>query len=155
MTAVNIILWVFIAAQVVALIAILTMAIRGAMMIRRQRKERLKRWTVEDANDGSVYGWNKELENKVAEAIKPVLYGPKPPSFATNYLLNEGFLLLVRKPDQSIKLITPTGGESLLACFAVDHHSDTPVLINGVTGERATVDDAFINRWLTSNYTER
>lgn len=134
MTAVNIILWVIIAVHVVALIAILTVAIRGAMMIRRQRKER--------------------LAQMVTEVDKATLYSP-PPSFATNYLLNEGFLLLVRKPDQSIKLMTPTGGESLLACFTVDRHTDTPILVNGVTGERATVDDAFINRWLTSNYTER
>lgn len=130
MTTVNIILWVIIAVHVVALIAILTVAIRGAM-IRRQRKER--------------------LAQMVTEAAKSALYGPKPPSFATHYLLNEGFLLLIRKPDQSLKLTTPAGGENLLACFTVDHHADTPILINGLTNERVAVDSEFINHWLTTN----
>ena len=134
MTAVNIILWVFIAVQ----IRLIAMGVRLFLSERRRRmKESVAR---------AVDRW--------VEAVKTPT-NISPPSFATNYLLNEGFLLLIRKPDQSIKLTTPVGGENLLACFTVDHHTDTPILVNGVTNERVVVDAEFINRWLTTNYTER
>ena len=138
MTAVNIILWTLLVVQIGLLTGLIVMGVRLFLAERRRR--------MKESVAHAVDRWVEEVKTPT---------NISPPSFATNYLLNEGFLLLVRKPDQSIKLTTPTGGESLLACFAVDHHTGTPILINGVTGERATVDDAFINRWLTSNYTER
>jgi hypothetical protein len=138
MTTVNIILWVFIAVQIGLLIGLFVMGVR---MLLAERRRRMKESVAH-----AVDRWVEEV--KTPTHISP-------PSFATNYLLNEGFLLLIRKPDQSIKLTTPAGGENLLAYFTVDHHTGTPILINGVTNERVAVDSEFINHWLTTNYTER
>lgn len=95
-----------------------------------------------------------EMDALLAKYNAKPSVNPSPSSFATNYLLNEGFLLVIRKPDQELKLCASVGNERILTCFSVDRSHGTPILINNATNERIAVDAEFIKRWVTTNYTE-
>ena len=129
----KIILWTLLVVQIGLLTGLIVMGVRLFLAERRRR--------MKESVAHAVDRWVEEVKTPT---------NISPPSFATNYLLNEGFLLLVRKPDQSIKLITPTGGESLLACFEVDRHTGTPIIINTITNETTPVTDEFISHWLVN-----
>ena len=92
--------------------------------------------------------WSSSIEQKVTEAAKSALYGPKLPSFATHYLLQEGFLVVYRKPDQRIVLTASKDNEMLLTNFRVEiWERGMSIIINTITNETTPVTDEFISRW--------
>lgn len=137
----KIILWTLIVVQIGLLIGLIAMAVRTFLNSRRHQKK------LDEIAKSRVIQWSSSIEQKVTEAAKSALYGPKPPSFATHYLLQEGFLVVYRKPDQRIVLTASKDNEMLLTNFRVDRDHGMSIIINTITNETTPVTDEFISRW--------
>ncbi len=86
---------------------------------------------------------SKEFEDD----MKRWLDKGRPPSLATNYLLQEGFLTVVRKRDQQIVLHAEV--EGILRHFRVgfDVSTGVPRIHNEVTHEVTVVTSEFLDKW--------
>ena len=126
----KIILWTLHVVQIGLLIGLIVMGVRMFLAERRRR--------MKESVAHAVDRW-------VGEVKTPTNISP--PSFATHYLLQEGFLVVYRKPDQRIVLTASKDNEMLLTNFRLGHDHGTPIIINELTHETTPVTDAFISRW--------
>ena len=126
----KIVLWTLLVVQIGLLIGLIAMDVRLFLAERRRR--------MKESVAHAVDRWVEEVKTPT---------NISPPSFATHYLLQEGFLVVYRKPDQRIVLTASKDNEMLLTNFRVDRDHGMPIIINTVTNETTPVTDEFISRW--------
>ena len=126
----KIILWTLLVVQIGLLIGLIVMGVR---MFRAERRRRMKESVAH-----AVDRWVEEVKTPT---------NISPPSFATHYLLQEGFLVVCRKPNQRIVLMVFKDNEMLLTNFRVDRDHGMPIIINTITNETTPMTDEFISRW--------
>ena len=127
----KIILWTLLVVQIGLLIAVVSVGVRMFLAERRRK--------MRESVDRAVARWSEEVKTSAA-------INPPPPSYSTNYLLQEGFLVVYRKPDHRVVLTASKDNEMLLTNFRLGHDHGTPI-INELTHETTPVTDAFISRW--------
>ena len=127
----KIVSWTLLVVQIGMLIFVVSLGVRMFLAERRRK--------MQESVDRAVARWSDEV--KPPSTINP------PPSYSTNYLLQEGFLVVYRKPDQRIVLTASKDNEMLLTNFRVDRDHGMPIIINTITNETTPVTDEFIGRW--------
>ena len=128
----KIVLWTLTVVQIGMLIFVVSLGVRMFLAERRRK--------MQESVDRAVARWSEEVKTSAA-------INPPPPSYSTNYLLQEGFLVVYRKPNQRVVLTASKDNEMLLTNFRLGHDHGTPIIINELTHETTPVTDAFIGRW--------
>jgi len=125
----KIVLWTLLVVQIGMLIFVVSLGVRMFLAERRRK--------MQESVDRAVARWSEKIIN------------PPPPSYSTNYLLQEGFLVVYRKPNQRVVLTASKGNEMLLTNFRIDRDQIfvVPIIINDLTHETTPVTDEFISRW--------
>ncbi len=123
----KIVLWTLLVVQIGMLIFVVSLGVRMFLAERRRK--------MQESVDRAVARWSEKIIN------------PPPPSYSTNYLLQEGFLVVYRKPDHRVVLTASKDNEMLLTNFRLGHDHGTPIIINELTHETTPVTVAFISRW--------
>lgn len=125
----KIVLWTLLVVQIGMLIFVVSLGVRMFLAERRRK--------MQESVDRAVARWSEEIIN------------PPPPSYSTNYLLQEGFLVVYRKPNHRVVLTASKGNEMLLTNFRIDRDQTfvVPIIINELTHETTPVTDEFISRW--------
>jgi hypothetical protein len=113
------------------LIFVVSLGVRMFLAERRRK--------MQESVDRAVARWSDEV--KPPSTINP------PPSYSTNYLLQEGFLRLVRYPDE--RLVLRSVDTAIINRFHIGFDANTGQarIHNEATNEVVPVTDEFISRW--------
>lgn len=106
----------------------------GVRMFLAERRRKMR-----ESVDRAVARWSDEV--KPPSTINP------PPSYSTNYLLQEGFLRLVRYPDERLVLRAEDTGIINHFHIGFDANTGQARIHNEATNEVVPVTDEFISRW--------
>ena len=127
----KIVLWTLTVVQIGMLIFVVSLGVRMFLAERRRK--------MQESVDRAVARWSDEV--KPPSTINP------PPSYSTNYLLQEGFLRLVRYPDERLVLRAEDTGIINHFHIGFDANTGQARIHNEATNEVVPVTDEFINRW--------
>ena len=127
----KIVLWTLPVVQIGMLIFVVSLGVRMFLAERRRK--------MQESVDRAVARWSDEV--KPPSTINP------PPSYSTNYLLQEGFLRLVRYPDE--RLVLRSVDTAIINRFHIgfDTRTGQTRIHNEATNEVVPVTDEFIRRW--------
>ena len=127
----KIVLWTLLVVQIGMLIFVVSLGVRMFLAERRRK--------MRESVDRAVARWSDEV--KPPSTINP------PPSYSTNYLLQEGFLRLVRYPDERLVLRAEDTGIINHFHIGFDANTGQARIHNEATNEVVPVTDEFISRW--------
>ena len=127
----KIVLWTLLVVQIGMLIFVVSLGVRMFLAERRRK--------MQESVDRAVARWSDEV--KPPSTINP------PPSYSTNYLLQEGFLRLVRYPDERLVLRAEDTGIINHFHIGFDANTGQARIHNEATNEVVPVTDEFISRW--------
>ena len=127
----KIVLWTLTVVQIGMLIFVVSLGVRMFLDERRRK--------MQESVDRAVARWSDEV--KPPSTINP------PPSYSTNYLLQEGFLRLVRYPDERLVLRAEDTGIINHFHIGFDANTGQARIHNEATNEVVPVTDEFISRW--------
>jgi hypothetical protein len=127
----KIVLWTLTVVQIGMLIFVVSLGVRMFLAERRRK--------MQESVDRAVARWSDEV--KPPSTINP------PPSYSTNYLLQEGFLRLVRYPDERLVLRAEDTGIINHFHIGFDANTGQARIHNEATNEVVPVTDEFISRW--------
>lgn len=127
----KIVLWTLLVVQIGMLIFVVSLGVRMFLAERRRK--------MKESVAHAVARWSDEV--KPPSTINP------PPSYSTNYLLQEGFLRLVRYPDERLVLRAEDTGIINHFHIGFDANTGQARIHNEATNEVVPVTDEFISRW--------
>lgn len=132
MIVAKIVLWTLLVVQIGMLIFVVSLGVR---MFLAERRRKMK----ESAHE-AVDRWPEEVKT-------PVAIYPPPPSYSTNYLLQEGFIRVIRYPDK--RLVLRSEDTAIINHFRIGFDANTGQarIHNEATNEVVPVTDEFISRW--------
>ena len=102
----------------------------GVRMFLAERRRKMR-----ESVDRAVARWSVKIIN------------PPPPSYSTNYLLQEGFIRVIRYPDK--RLVLRSEDTAIINHFRIGFDANTGQarIHNEATNEVVPVTDEFISRW--------
>ena len=127
----KIVLWTLTVVQIGMLIFVVSLGVRMFLAERRRK--------MQESVDRAVARWSDEV--KPPSTINP------PPSYSTNYLLQEGFIRVIRYPDKRLVLRSEDTGIINHFHIGFDANTGQARIHNEATNEVVPVTDEFISRW--------
>ena len=126
----KIVLWTLTVVQIGMLIFVVSLGVRMFLAERRRK--------MKESVDRAVARWS--------DAVKPPST-INPPSYSTNYLLQEGFIRVIRYPDK--RLVLRSEDTAIINHFRIGFDANTGQarIHNEITNEVVPVTDEFIGRW--------
>ena len=132
MNIVQIIFGVLTVVQIGMLIAVVSVGVRMFLAERRRK--------MKESVAHAVARWSDEVKPSANS-------NPPPPSYSTNYLLQEGFIRVIRYPDK--RLVLRSVDTAIINRFHIGFDANTGQarIHNEATNEVVPVTDEFISRW--------
>ena len=128
----KIVLWTLTVVQIGMLIFVVSLGVRMFLAERRRK--------MKESVAHAVARWSDEVKPSANS-------NPPPPSYSTNYLLQEGFIRVIRYPDK--RLVLRSVDTAIINRFHIgfDTRTGQTRIHNEATNEVVPVTDEFIRRW--------